>query len=91
MERTRRKGWDLIALDLGVDTSTPAGTLMANVVATVAEYERALIAQRTREGMAVKRQQGVRFGRTSTLHTSTLRRIRRSEPRATPTPSSLPS
>jgi Resolvase, N terminal domain len=29
MERSRREGWALIALDLGVDTSTPQGELMA--------------------------------------------------------------
>ena len=29
MERSRRKGWNLVALDLGVDTTTPAGEVMA--------------------------------------------------------------
>ena len=33
MERARRKGWDLAALDLGVDTSTPQGEMVATVIA----------------------------------------------------------
>ncbi len=36
MERSRRQGWALVALDLGVDTSTPAGEMMANVLASFA-------------------------------------------------------
>lgn len=63
MERSRRKGWSLVALDLGVDTSTPAGEMMASVLASFAQYERRLIGQRTRDALAVKREQGVRLGR----------------------------
>jgi DNA invertase Pin-like site-specific DNA recombinase len=36
MERARRKGWSLVALGLGVDTSTPSGEMMASVLATFA-------------------------------------------------------
>ncbi len=67
MERSRRKGWALIALDLGVDTSTPSGELMANVLATFAQFERRLIGQRTKDALAVKRAEGVQLGRPRTL------------------------
>src|SRR5207244_2522556 len=30
MERSRRKGWNLVALDLGIDTSSPQGEMVAN-------------------------------------------------------------
>ena len=63
MERARREGWSLVALDLGVDTSTPAGEMMASVLATFAQFERRLIGQRTRDALAVKRGQGVGLGR----------------------------
>jgi DNA invertase Pin-like site-specific DNA recombinase len=63
MERARKKGWNLIALDLGVDTSTPSGELMANVLATFAQFERRLIGQRTRDALAIVRQNGSRSGR----------------------------
>jgi len=62
-ERARRQGWSIVALDLGVDTGSPAGEMMANVLATFAQFERRLIGQRTREALAVKRATGVRLGR----------------------------
>ena len=58
MERARREGWNLVALDLGIDLSTPSGALMANVMASFAEYERQLIGQRTRDALAALRAQG---------------------------------
>lgn len=58
-----KEGWSLVLLDLQVDTSTPVGKLLANMMAAIAEFERDIIAQRTREGLAIKREQGVRLGR----------------------------
>jgi DNA invertase Pin-like site-specific DNA recombinase len=43
MERSRKAGWALVALDLGVDTTTPAGEMLANVLAVFAHFERRLI------------------------------------------------
>jgi DNA invertase Pin-like site-specific DNA recombinase len=63
MERARREGWALVALDLGVDTTTPSGEMMANVLATFAQFERRLIGQRTKDALAIKRAQGVKLGR----------------------------
>ena len=40
MQRSQRKGWALIAIDVAIDTTTPAGGLVANVMASVAEWER---------------------------------------------------
>lgn len=76
MERARRRGWGLIALDLGVDTSTPAGEMMAAVLATFAQFERRLIGQRTKDALAVKREQGVRLGRPPEISGPAIRRIR---------------
>src|SRR4051794_32098139 len=67
MDLAQRKGWALIALDLGVDTSTPAGEAMASMLSVFAQFERRLIGQRTREALAVKRSQGVRLGRPREL------------------------
>src|SRR5205085_10877002 len=63
MDRSRRKGWHVTALDIGVDTSTPQGEMVASVMATFAQFERRLIGLRTKEALAVKRSQGVRLGR----------------------------
>lgn len=75
MARAQRKKWSLTALDLGVDTSTPAGDLMAHVLASVAQYERKVIGQRTKEGMAQRRAEGVHLGRPSSLPQTTVQRI----------------
>lgn len=48
----------LVALDLGIDTSSPGGRLVANVFASVAEWERAQTSVRTKEGLAVLRVEG---------------------------------
>jgi DNA invertase Pin-like site-specific DNA recombinase len=62
-ECARREGWAVIALDLGVDTTTPAGELVANVMAAVAQWERRAIGERTRAALAMRRREGVRLGR----------------------------
>jgi DNA invertase Pin-like site-specific DNA recombinase len=67
MATAQREGWALVALDLGVDTATPGGEMMANVLASFAQYERRLIGQRTRDGLAAKKAAGVKLGRRSTL------------------------
>ena len=59
MATASKQGWALVALDCAVDTTTPAGEAMANVLATFAQFERRLIGQRTREALAAKRASGV--------------------------------
>ena len=76
MERASKKGWDLAALDLGVDTSTPQGEMVASVMATFAQFERRLIGLRTKEALAVKRSQGVRLGRPPVVAAEVVARIR---------------
>ena len=63
MEDARKGEWSLVILDLGVDTTTPSGEMIANVMATFAQFERRLIGQRTKDALAVKKQQGVKLGR----------------------------
>jgi DNA invertase Pin-like site-specific DNA recombinase len=77
MAKAQKQGWALVALDCAVDTTTPAGEAMANVLATFAQFERRLISQRTRDALAVKKAQGVRMGRPATLPTRVVRRIQR--------------
>lgn len=67
METARSEGWAVIALDLGVDMSTPSGEMLANVLASFAQYERRLISQRTKDALAELRSQGVVLGRPRVL------------------------
>lgn len=75
MARAQAKRWVIVALDLGVDTSTPAGEMMANVLATFSQFERRLIGQRTKEAMAVKKAAGQHLGRPRTLSDDVVARI----------------
>jgi DNA invertase Pin-like site-specific DNA recombinase len=75
-DRSRRAGWALVALDLGLDTTSPQGELMASVLAVFSQFERRLIGQRTKEALAVKRAQGVRLGRPPALSDAVRARIR---------------
>jgi DNA invertase Pin-like site-specific DNA recombinase len=75
MERARKRGWSLCALDLGVDTSTPSGEMMASVLATFAQFERRLIGQRTKDALAVKRSQGVVLGRPREVPAAVIDRV----------------
>lgn len=63
MARAQAQGWNLVALDLGIDLSTPAGEFMASVMASAAQWERRIIGQRTRDALATRRAAGVRLGR----------------------------
>jgi len=65
MQEANRRGWSFVALDLGVDTTTPTGRLVANVMASVAEWERAVIGERTAAGMAAAKAKGRLPGRRS--------------------------
>jgi DNA invertase Pin-like site-specific DNA recombinase len=80
LDRANTHGWSLVALDLGVDTSTPTGELVANVMISVAQWERRIIGQRTKEALAERRAAGVRLGRppiTDPLLADTVRHIYR--------------
>jgi DNA invertase Pin-like site-specific DNA recombinase len=46
-----------------IDTNSPHGKLMFDLMATFAEFERSLIAERVRAGMARAKKQGVHLGR----------------------------
>lgn len=69
------EGWGLVMCDLQIDTATAAGRFMLGNMAAAAEYERNLVSERTRAALAVKRAQGVRLGRPSTLPREVVARI----------------
>ena len=62
-EDLRDRRVNLVSLKDGLDLAAPAGRLMANVLASVAQYETEVRAERIVAGQAAARERGARFGR----------------------------
>lgn len=75
MLKAERSGWSLVALDVNVDTGSPQGAALPQLLAVFGELERKLIGQRTRDALAVKRAQGHRLGRRPVLPENVRSRI----------------
>ena len=84
LERSRKGKWSLVIGDLSLDTSSPMGEAMATITATFAQLERKRIGERTKEGLAIKKAQGVKLGAPRLLNPET--RIRIEAELATSTP-----
>ena len=56
-------GVGFVSLGEGIDLHTPAGRLQLHILAALAEFERARIAERVAAGLARARQNGTRLGR----------------------------
>ncbi len=49
---------DLVVLDQGIDTSTAVGRMFFQILGSIAEFEHALMSERTRDGLAAARARG---------------------------------
>ena len=67
MAQSRREGWSIDALDIGIDTSTINGELVANIIMSLAQWERRIIGQRTALALGQVKQRGVKLGRPTTV------------------------
>jgi DNA invertase Pin-like site-specific DNA recombinase len=65
-ERLRSKGVALRILSMHLDTTTPTGKLMLNLLGSIAEFERELMLERQREGIAKAKADGKYRGRAPT-------------------------
>jgi DNA invertase Pin-like site-specific DNA recombinase len=63
LEEFRSLGIEFISIHEGVDTSTPNGRLVFGIFASIAEFERELIRDRVRSGLAAARAKGKNIGR----------------------------
>jgi DNA invertase Pin-like site-specific DNA recombinase len=66
-EDLEKRGIKFRSLTEQIDTETPTGRAMWQMIGVFAELERNFIAERTREGIKAARKRGVRFGRKRAL------------------------
>jgi DNA invertase Pin-like site-specific DNA recombinase len=69
LETLESKGAGLVILSMGgqqIDTSTATGKMMLNVMASVAQFEREMMLERQREGIAKAKAEGKYTGRKPT-------------------------
>lgn len=71
LEALRAKEVELRILNLGIDTSTPTGKLMLTMLGGVAEFEREIMLERQREGIARAKAEGKYKGRKPTAREKT--------------------
>lgn len=66
VERLTQKGVALKVVDLGIDTATATGKLMLTMLGAIAEFERTMMLERQREGIAKAKLEGRYKGRAAT-------------------------
>jgi DNA invertase Pin-like site-specific DNA recombinase len=54
----QERGVDLVVLDQGIDTSTAVGRMFFQILGAIAEFEHALMSERTRDGLEAARSRG---------------------------------
>jgi DNA invertase Pin-like site-specific DNA recombinase len=77
-EECKSLGVDLVSLKQNVDTTLPAGRLTFQVLGAVAEFEREMLRERVRAGMAQARRAGKKVGRPALrkFHSSDIERMK---------------
>ncbi len=76
METAKSEGWSIRVLDLDVDMTTSMGELVANIMISLAQWERRVIGERTKAALVAVRARGTKVGRKSGVDDDTLRLIR---------------
>lgn len=76
MSDLRSRGINFTSLNESIDTNTPTGMFMFHMIAALAEFERALISERTKAGLAAARHRGSRLGRPRALDAQDLEQAR---------------
>jgi len=67
MERVRDAGAGFRSITEAVDTTTAAGRMVMQMLGSFAEFERSMVRERTRAGLAAARDRGVKVGRPAKL------------------------
>ncbi|MBM1556232.1 recombinase family protein [Sulfitobacter mediterraneus] len=62
LDRLRERGIEIQIASINIDTSTPHGMLIYTFISGLAEFERRLLSERTKQGLAAARKRGVKLG-----------------------------
>ncbi|MGZ8957948.1 MAG: recombinase family protein [Methylosarcina sp.] len=76
-EDLRIKGVELVVLDQNIDTSTPTGKLLFNMLGSIAEFENDIRRERQIDGIAKAKDKGVKFGAKAKLSNQQLSEMKR--------------
>jgi len=76
METAKEEGWSIRVLDLDVDMTTSMGELVANIMISLAQWERRVIGERTKVALAAVKARGGKLGRRANVDDETRRLIR---------------
>jgi len=77
VERIQNQGAGFRSLAEDIDTTTPAGRLIFHVFASIAQFERERIVERTKEGLQAARERGRVGGRPPALSSEQRAEVRR--------------
>src|ERR1700685_1573306 len=79
LQELEHLGVGFVSLTEALDLTTPAGRAMAGLLAVFAAFEREILQERVRAGLAHARQNGKRLGRpaTAAIHAAEIRRLHR--------------
>src|SRR5579884_2567760 len=79
LQELEHLGVGFVSLTEALDLTTPAGRAMAGLLAVFAEFEREILRERTKAGLAHARENGQRLGRpaTAVLHGAEVRKLYR--------------
>jgi DNA invertase Pin-like site-specific DNA recombinase len=79
LQELEHLGVGFVSLTEALDLTTPAGRAMAGLLAIFSEFEREVLRERTRAGLAHARQNGKRLGRPATvaIHAAEIRKLHR--------------
>ena len=79
LQELEHLGVGFVSLTEALDLTTPAGRAMAELLAIFAEFEREILRERTRAGLAQARENGKPLGRpaTAAVHAAEIRKLHR--------------
>lgn len=75
MEKIQQAGAGFQSLTEAIDTTTPAGRMMMQIVGSFAEFERAMLRERTKSGLEAARREGRIGGRRPKLKAPQAREV----------------